>query len=203
MAQGRSTKIISMIKSIRTSRLSIKNSLSLWRSNPSGKCSQARLTRSKVTSAMRNGSTSSLMCKVRCWRCFLGSKIAISLILSRPRIDALSSSNRCGFRGRILRPSRYTVVIVTDGMAGGESAWAKRCIAGERLLSTPKRRHVCSPEDFSWGTSLTRKRYPPGPYRRPASRALRCPWGGVLFYERDTPVFAGRICSKSVSSSGF
>ena len=31
MAQGRSTKIVSMIKWIRTSRLSIKNSQSLWR----------------------------------------------------------------------------------------------------------------------------------------------------------------------------
>ena len=35
MAQGRSTKIISMIKWIRTSRLSIKNSLSLTRPLPS------------------------------------------------------------------------------------------------------------------------------------------------------------------------
>ena len=36
MAQGRSTEIITMIKWIRTSRLSIKNSLSLLGLRPSG-----------------------------------------------------------------------------------------------------------------------------------------------------------------------
>ena len=54
-----------------------------WRFNPSGKCSQERLTRGTVTSTMRRaahpeGSTSFWMCKVRCWRWLFGNKIPIS-----------------------------------------------------------------------------------------------------------------------------
>jgi len=72
--------IITMIKWIRTNRLSIKNS-SLsgwclrvgmrgrrWRSNPSGKCSQERLTQGTVTSTMRRAAHPS-----GCARCGAGA----------------------------------------------------------------------------------------------------------------------------------
>ena len=49
-----------------------------WRSNPSGKCSQERLTRGTVTSTMRRAE--GWMCKVRCWRWLFGNKIPISRV---------------------------------------------------------------------------------------------------------------------------
>ena len=50
------------------------------RSNPSGKCSQERLTRGTVSSDTRRAAHPSGCARVRCWRWSFGNKIPISRV---------------------------------------------------------------------------------------------------------------------------
>ena len=63
-------------------------------------------------------------------------------------------------------------------------------LGGERFLMSEVPLYMSRAEVSPYrGTSLTGKRTPPGPYRRPMPRVLRGSWGGGRFLMGEVPLY--------------